>query len=65
MKVIKELAKISGPIIGCPAVFETDEGVVIIGKTLNYAELPAAIRGTTGPGETAILIPSELLKMTK
>jgi hypothetical protein len=47
----------------CPSIFESAQGVLIIGKRLAKAAVPASVWRKIGKDEALILVPKDLLKL--
>lgn len=47
---------------GCPTIMDAgDDAVIVVGSTTNVLAHAAAVKGRTGEGEAAVVIPRSLL----
>lgn len=46
----------------CPALYQTEDGDITIGKIIAPHDLPEEIRQRVGPGECAVWTPKGMLK---
>lgn len=46
----------------CPAIFEVNDGYVLVGTRLSQRHLPETVRERIGQSEDAILVPRSLLR---